>query len=173
MKPLIVAVLVLLAGCAAEEPKDDDTAAPPTTAGVSTTEADRCLPFPVQPDPSGVSAEELVTNSDTGERKVQGPIAAAAAVKSKDRSERSGSLAAQQNKPLYYVSINVGGKIVTLVHSDVGEKGSPTSPGLWLSLDAFSETATSFPYAPGTPAAKTLRASMDADGARESRSCVE
>jgi hypothetical protein len=172
VKRLLVAttLALVLASCSGTRDKAEPTplSGARTTATTSAEVAapSRCLPY------SMALAEELITNGDTGKRRVDGPITKAAAVKSTKRIAADASIPPQRNKALYFVSVNVGGRIVTVVHSDVEDVGNPTGSGLWASLDAFSEVATSFPFDPSTPLSKTLRASLDTDGAKESRACV-
>lgn len=66
------------------------TEAPESSAETSeTTEAavdDRCVAFPE------ATAEELISNSDTGQRKIDGPIASTAAVLSDEQTDTGRSL---------------------------------------------------------------------------------
>lgn len=103
------------------------------------------------------TAEELISNSDTGERKVEGPIIATAAVK---------SAATVSGNDLWFISINVGGTIVTLGH-DVPPGEDVEGSGLYYSLNPASEAATSFPTDPRGEVTEST------DGFQESVACVE
>jgi hypothetical protein len=114
-KVWISALLLLLSGCGAQDAIDES----------------RCEPYPKE------RAEELITNSDTGQRKIKGEIVATAAVRSKDTFTGGQG----QQVPIYVIAINVDRQIVVvLLGSD-----SPTGPGLYSSTDVLSERATSFP----------------------------
>ena len=95
-------------------------------------------------------ANALVTNGDTGERKVLGDIKAAVLVES-DEEFRGSTVG--------FVAINVGGEIVTLAHL--------LPNGLWASMDGPSERATGFPQSPDA-----LGVSEDTNGVAEARECA-
>lgn len=134
--------------------------------------ASRCLAYPKGREDGDFNAEELITNLDTNKRNVEGEILKVAAVKSEERVSEDAPIPPQRGKAIYFISINVGGRIATVAHTDLEDTGTPNGSGLWVALDAFSEVATHFPYDPETPLATTLRASLDTDGASESRACV-
>lgn len=143
------------------------TAATTTAGGPATTVSIRCLDFPITGGAQNESAESLITNSETGKRKIEGAITKAAAVKSKETVPNDAPIGSQRGKPIYFVSINVGGRIITLAHSDVDNSGKPNGGGLWSSLDALSAQATNFPQN-----TSYLRAFLNTDGMQESRDCV-
>lgn len=162
-----VCALFVLAACGSGTKTPSKEASPTSASRDEVQTPSRCLPYPA------AGAVELLTNADTGKQRVEGPIGKAAAVKSTARVDPNVILVAQRNKPLYFISVDLGGRIVTVVHSDIDNTGTPTGSGLTASVDAFSELATAFPYDdPPTPMAKALRASLDTDGAKESRACV-
>jgi hypothetical protein len=73
----------------------------------------------------------------------------------------------QRGKPIYFVSINISGLIVTLAHSDQLNTGRASSTGPWSALDALSGQATSLPHN-----TYYLKAYITTDGAQQSRDCV-
>lgn len=180
---MFVALLVMTAGCGGDDGGDaaattdaqtSDATTVATTAlttttsiGVSTTRSSRCLDFPLVGGPVNSSAETLLTNSDTGKRRVEGEITKAAAVLSKETVPNDAPVGAQRGKPIYFISINVGGRIVTLAHSDQDNTGRSNAIGLWSAVDAFSAQATAFPQ--GT---SYLKAFLNTDGMQASRDCV-
>lgn len=102
-------------------------------------------------------ANALVTNSDTGVRKVEGEIIASVIVRTgrvipEESPIGSGAL-------IGIVAINVGGKMVTLAH------GMDTV--IYYSLDEVSETATGFPSAEG------IGISEELDEVAAARECAE
>jgi len=141
----ISAILLLLSGCGASDAVDQPATVAPTTI------ESRCEPYPTE------RAEELITNSDTGQRKIQGNIIATAAVRSKDTFTGGQG----QQVPIYVIAINVDGQIVVvLLGSD-----SPTGPGLYSSTDDLSERATGFPQNGRIGSSAT-------EGVAEARTCV-
>ncbi len=151
----LVVTLLLFAGCGDDhkpaEPSAETTDTAPATGASTRPAVDRCRPFSIE------MAEELISNSDTGERKIAGPITATAAVQSE---EMTGT-----GRSLWFISINVGGTVVTLAH-DTARGDPPEGAGLFSAVDQVSEDATSFPRTP------RLKASPATDGARESQACV-
>ncbi len=144
-KVCITAFLLLLSGCGASDVVDQ-----PTTVAPATSES-RCEPYPTE------NAEELITNSDTGQRKIQGNIIATAAVRSKDTFTGGQG----QQVPIYVIAINVDGQIiVVLIGSD-----NPTGPGLYSSADDLSERATGLPQ-------NGRIGSSSTEGVSEARACV-
>ncbi len=132
----ILAILVLLSGCGAQSSNTDETP---------------CESYPV------ARAEELITNSDTGRRKIEGQILATAAVKSKDTFTNGRG----QEVPIYVIAINVDGQIVVvLLGSD-----SPTGPGMYSSTDDLSQRATSFPQ-------NSRIGDSSTEGVSQARACV-
>lgn len=120
------------------------------TPASDTTEA-HCEPYPTD------RAEELISNSDTGKRKIEGPIIAAVAVKSKDTFTGGRG----QQVPIYVIAINVDSQIVVvLLGSD-----SSTGPGMYSSVDDLSERATSFPQ-------NNRIGDSSTEGVAEARACV-
>jgi hypothetical protein len=171
----VIAVSTGAAGCG-DDKGDTGLTATTTTAGTTQTNATtgpattlsiRCIEFPITGGAKNESAESLITNSDTGKRRIEGTITKAAAVKSKETVPNDAPIGAQRGKPIYFVSINVGGKIITLAHSDVDNSGKPNGGGLWSSLDEVSAQATNFPQN-----TSYLRAFLNTDGMQESRDCV-
>ncbi|MEO8694431.1 MAG: hypothetical protein ABI658_12995, partial [Acidimicrobiales bacterium] len=123
--------------------------------------------FPISGGGINSSAESLITNNDTGKRKIEGTITKAAAVLSKEAVPADAPVGAQRGKPIYFVSINVGGKIITLAHSDVDNSGKPNGGGLWSAVDSASAQATSFPQN-----TSYLKAFLNTDGMQQSRDCA-
>lgn len=150
---LLIAGLCLVAGCG-DGTETSATDGPTTTARAATTaaspQASRCADFP------RAAAEALISNSDTGARKIQGEITKAAAVKSSEKVRDS---------DLWFISINVAGTVVTLAHNSPSGAG-PEGSGLYASVESKSEQATGFP-----PNAN-MKSNLSTDGAQESRACV-
>ncbi len=161
-KSVLLATVFTVAACGGGG--DGETAAPATTTSTAratttsttslprstTTAASRCVDFPT------ATAEELISNSDTGERKIEGAISKSAAVRSKEKLG---------GRDLWFVSINVAGTIVTLAH-DTPAGADPSGSGLYASIDSTSEKATSF------PSTDRLKSKIGTDGAKESQGCV-
>lgn len=103
-----------------------------------------CSPFDLD------DANALVTNGDTGKRKIEGDIKAAVLVESKEKFRGS---------TVGFVAINVDGRIVTLAHL--------LPDGMWASMDAVSELATSFPQG-----SDVFGVSDDTDGVAQARECA-
>ena len=95
-------------------------------------------------------ANALVTNGDTGTRRIDGVINAAVLVE---------TTASFRGSPVGIVAVNVDGVIVTLVEV------LPEGP--WASMDDVSERATNFPQ--DTP----YSISEDAAGVAEAQECAE
>ena len=175
LRVVAVVAIATAAGCG-DDKGDTGSTATTTTAGVTqttattgpaTTRSIRCIDFPLTGGGQNESAESLITNSETGKRKIEGAVTKAAAVKSKETVPNDAPIGSQRGKPIYFVSIVVGGKIITLAHSDVENTGLPNKGGLWSSLDGLSEQATNFPRN-----TSYLRAFLNTDGMQESRDCV-
>ena len=138
--PLYATCLMLLIGCGPEESGTQSTASP-----------HKCQPYPIE------RAEELITNSDTGERKIDGQIVAACSVISNDTFVDGRG----QNAPIHVIAINVDGQIITLLLGS----DDPLGNGLYSSVDQVSENATGFPQnrrigSESTDGVKTARASV-------------
>ena len=139
---LVIAVLGAAFGSSEEAGDSDDLS--PVEAQVEDEEADdsggdeaapedlECLAFPRR------TADELISNSDTGERKIEGDILATAAVQSPETVS---------GNELWFISINVDGTVVTLGH-DVPPGEGVNGSGLYYSMNPTSEAATSFPSDP-------------------------
>ena len=144
-----------------EEAGDDDPS--PIEAQVEEDEVDdnatdevasedlECLPFPRK------TADELISNSDTGERKIEGDILATAGVQSPETVS---------GNELWFISINVDGTVVTLGH-DVPPGEGVNGSGLYYSMNPASEAATSFPPDPRGEVTEAT------SGYLESIECVE
>ena len=115
-----------------------------------TGSASRCQAFPKE------MAETLISNADTGARKIEGEIVETAAVESNEKVF---------GDSLWFISIKVGATIVTVAHNSPPGAG-PTGAGLYASIDAASEAATSF------PPNDRLKSALSTDGAAASRDCV-
>ncbi len=118
-KHLLAGLLVLgLAACETPTVEADPAAAA------------TCEQFPI------AEAETLISNADTGARKIDGPILAAAAIRDPDQTP--------QGSDVWVVAINVDGVVVLLAHN-VPAGDSFDGPGLWVGLDEFSSQTTGFP----------------------------
>ena len=95
-------------------------------------------------------ANALVTNSDTGERKIEGDIRTAVLFETEENFGGS---------TVGIVAINVGSHVVTLVEV------LPNGP--WASMDDLSERATSFPQNPNR-----YGVSENTDGVTKARECA-
>jgi hypothetical protein len=124
----LFATLFLVSGCDVGETGNSATVSP---APSETVAVSRCEAYPIE------RAEELITNADTGERKLKGKIVATAAVKSKDTFVGGNG----QNVPIYIIAFNVDGQVVTLLLGS----DSATGPGMYSAVDEFSSIATGFP----------------------------
>ena len=148
-------------------PKTVTTIAPTSEPTVpSTTRFERCLDFPLSNGPPIWSAETLLTSPDTGKRRIEGTITKTAAVLSRETVSNDAP-APQRGKPIYFVSINLNGQIITLAHSDQLNTGRPSSTGPWSALDMFSLQATAMPLN-----TDYLKSYFTTDGAQLSRDCV-
>ena len=144
------------------------TIAPTSTpTASSTTRSERCLDFPLSDGPPIWSAETLLTSPDTGKRRIEGAITKAAAVLSTETVSNDAP-APQRGKPIYFISINLNGQIITLAHSDQLNTGRASSTGQWSALDLFSLQATAMPLN-----TDYLKAYFTTDGAQLSRDCVK
>jgi len=150
-KLCISALLVLVPACGgATDTSSQESPDQPGTTATPTTAASRCGPYPPE------RAEELITSSDTGQRKIEGNIVAAAAVKSTDTLT-----VGQGQRPIYVIAINVDGQIVVVLL----ESDSATGSGLYSSTDELSERATGFPQ-------NKRIGSNSTEGVAEARACV-
>jgi hypothetical protein len=129
-----------------EEETQDDAGGEESSSGPQ-----RCEPFPHS------VAEELISNSDTGERKIEGNILETASLKSREMVS---------GNELWFISINVDGTVVTLGH-DVAPGDGIEGSGIYYSMNPESEAATSFPADPRG------QVSESAEGYLESIACVQ
>lgn len=132
-------LLILLSALASagDEPAENTTAEESiidddSSSSQASDSSFTCEPFSME------MAEEIISNSDTGERKIEGEILETAAVKS---TQDYGA------DDLWFIAINVDGTIVSLAHNSPPGTGVD-GPGFYFSLDSVSEQATSFPADP-------------------------
>lgn len=155
-------VVLALGACTAEQPVDDlqtseveqasPSPSPSPEATIAAAPVSRCRPFPES------MAEDLITNQDTGKRKIEGPILKTASVKSDEQTSNG--------RAIWFISINVDGTLVTLAH-DTAPTDSAEGSGLYAAVDEVSERATGF------PPNDRLKSSLSTDGAQESRDCAQ
>lgn len=111
----------------------------------SSTPQSKCLSFPT------TQARELVAHPN-------GKVTAASAVKSPE--------AGFKGRTVYAVAIRTGQRNVLLAHPVTDPSKGPTGPGLWGTLDTFSQQATGFPIN------KNLATGVDTGLLQEATACL-